>query len=120
MKNGFESYLVTALWSSLDGENPLDDNYSIEDFDTETLHKLSDMYQNFYDLNYNTLVLFEDKDGSAISFGHNVWLTQNGHGAGFWDGDYINGDELTEAAEKLGHVDLYIGDDNKIHAMISI
>ena len=116
MKNGFESYLVTALWASLNVEDPLDDKYSIDDFDVETLHKLGDMYQKFFDENYYTL----GGDSTPENFGHNVWLTQNGHGAGFWDGDYINGDELTEAAEKLGHVDLYIGDDNKIHAMVSI
>ena len=120
MKNGFRSYLETALWSSLDGENPLDDNYSIEDFDTETLHKLSDMYQKFFDINYYTLTSPDDAVPTVERFGHNVWLTQNNHGVGFWDGGYVNGDELTAEAVKLNHVDLYVGDDNKIHAMVSI
>lgn len=45
--------------------------------------------------------------------GHDLYLTRNGHGAGFWDGDYFEplGEALTEAAHALGESDLYQGDD---------
>jgi len=33
--------------------------------------------------------------------GHDFWLTRNGHGAGFWDGDWPEtGDALTEASKE--------------------
>ena len=48
---------------------------------------------------------------------HDFWLTRNGHGAGFWDGDWPEpmSDRLDEAAKAFGEFDLYMGDDGKIH-----
>lgn len=36
--------------------------------------------------------------------GHDLWLTRNGHGAGFWDGDWDDtvADRLTELSEEMG------------------
>ena len=49
--------------------------------------------------------------------GHDLWLTRNYHGAGFWDrGLGEIGDKLTELAHSYGDVTLYIGDDGKIYA----
>lgn len=51
------------------------------------------------------------------SCGHDLWLTRNGHGAGFWDrglGDV--GERLTAAAEACGACDLYVGDDGFLYA----
>jgi hypothetical protein len=49
---------------------------------------------------------------------HDFWLTRNGHGAGFWDGDYEEelGEKLTAICKKMGSIDLYVGDDNKIYS----
>ena len=50
------------------------------------------------------------------SFGHDLALTRNGHGAGFWDrglGDA--GDVLTSWAESLGTLDIFHGHDS-IHS----
>jgi hypothetical protein len=47
--------------------------------------------------------------------GHDLWLTSNGHGAGYWDrglGDI--GDKLTKAAKENGSVDLYLSDDGLV------
>lgn len=51
--------------------------------------------------------------------GHDFWLTRNGHGAGFWDGDWPKpyGTQLTKAAKAFGSVSLYLGDNGKIYAM---
>ncbi len=58
--------------------------------------------------------LSECGDGQA---GHDFWLTRNGHGAGFWDGDWPEtGDALTEAAKAYGEVCLYVGDDMQVRA----
>lgn len=45
---------------------------------------------------------------SADDFGHDVWLTRNGHGAGFWDrGLGALGDRLTELVRPLGEAHAY-------------
>jgi hypothetical protein len=60
--------------------------------------------------------------------GHDLWLTRNGHGTGFWDRPEIWGEEgsksLTLAAKAMGERELYIGDDGLIymggHGMLSV
>jgi hypothetical protein len=47
--------------------------------------------------------------------GHDFWLTRNRHGAGFWDGDWERGAELTKAAHTFGGIDLFVGDDGRVH-----
>lgn len=40
--------------------------------------------------------------------GHDLWLTRNRHGAGFWDGDWDDrGDELTSIAHSFGECSVY-------------
>jgi len=49
---------------------------------------------------------------------HDFWLTRNGHGAGFWDGDWDDetGKRLTTISKKYVEIDLYVGDDGKIYS----
>jgi len=121
-------FLVTALWSSTDnsrddGGDPLDRNYSIDDFDPASLEGLAKDCANFQEENAAELdVVYETgvkADGSMEArCGHDFWLTRCGHGAGFWDGDYPEPEatQLTKASEAYGNVDLYLGDDGKIYA----
>ncbi len=61
--------------------------------------------------------LLHDGGKEPDQAGHDFWLTRNGHGAGFWDGDWPEeiGKKLTAAAKKFGETDLYVGDDGKLH-----
>jgi len=102
-------YINTALWST-----ELDDNYSIGDFDKETLETLKIELFDFIE-KYSHLMNENDRTPGMDNFVHNFWLTRNGHGAGFWDGDYVNGDKLTEASENYKEINLYIGDDRKVY-----
>lgn len=47
--------------------------------------------------------------------GHNLWLSRNGHGAGFFDKDFKFAKELQELAQQCGARYLYEGDDNHYH-----
>lgn len=49
--------------------------------------------------------------------GHDLWLTTQGHGAGFWDGDWGGlGNILTDFADASGSLgDLYQGDDGYLY-----
>lgn len=60
-------------------------------------------------------------------FGHDLWLTRNGHGAGYWDRKeletvpdgslYSLGDNLSTMATHMGPCDLCVGDDGLVYAM---
>lgn len=107
-----ESYITCALWSSLDDNGePLDANYGFSDISKETREQMQLDCEKFYTENYDLI-----KD-NIVQAGHDFWLTRNGHGAGFWDGDWPeHGDKLTDACKQYPEVDLYIGDDDLIYS----
>lgn len=44
---------------------------------------------------------------NAAQAGHDFWLTRNGHGAGFWDGDWDTlGDVLTKISHSYGETEV--------------
>jgi hypothetical protein len=51
--------------------------------------------------------------------GHDFWLTRNGHGAGFWDGDWDHtpyAEMFEKGAKAYGSFETYLTDDNTIGA----
>ena len=123
MTRPLASYLETALWSSTgdDGE-PLDKEFTIYDLPESELNKAKRDLDKFM---AKADALPQADEGPSESFesqsmekvAHDFWLTRNGHGAGFWDGDYPEalGAQLTAIAEKFGEVDIYVGDDGKLY-----
>lgn len=61
----------------------------------------------------------ELKDVDAAQCGHDLWLTRNGHGTGFWDRPEVYGTQrawlFTRCAECLGEATLYQGDDGLLY-----
>ena len=109
-----DAYLETSLWASTDDDGePLDGDYDKDDIADETLNEMEADARDFFQANEDAL---GEDEWDASRGGHNFWLTRNGHGAGFWDGDYpIRGDELTRNSKAYGEYNLYIGDDGKIY-----
>lgn len=111
------AYIEAALWSSTDnaddsGGAPLDKNYDASDIAAASLAKMKRDCAKFQRENENAIAVGDDSQA-----GHDFWLTRTESGVGFWDGDWPEPEatELTEAAEGFGNVDLYVGDDGKIH-----
>lgn len=108
-------YLEAALWSTNDestpqGGEPLEKNYSVDDFSPETLAQALEDCDKFQEAHAADIV------GRLEDAGADFWLTRNGHGAGFWDGDWGElGDKLTQTAEQFGEICLYVGDDGLIY-----
>ena len=111
-----QNYISAALWSSMDdysgaGGNFLDENYGPEDIAPDTLESMRQDVAGFIEA-----AAPYDAAWSDEQLGHDIWLTRNRHGAGFWDRGLPHGDKLTEIANCLGESYLYVGDDGKIHA----
>lgn len=55
---------------------------------------------------YSRIGCFLDGENEVARAGHDFWLTRNGHGAGFWDGDWPTyGEMFTKIAQGYGEVD---------------
>ena len=125
-------YIVTALWSSHDesdenGGEPMDANYGPDDLAPETRETMRGEVADFLaGIERERPGVYAEMAAGTVwsdpgQVGHDFWLTRNHHGAGFWDrysGDQPAaelGDFLTKWAHTYGSVDLYVGDDGKIH-----
>ena len=118
-------YVETALWSSHDnadesGGEPMDANYGPDDLAPAAHGEMAATVRAFIDGNRADCELWTRELGTG-QVGHDLWLTQNGHGAGFWDRfstgpAHEAGERLTEAARPYGSVGLYVGDDGKVYA----
>ena len=111
------SYIETALWSTTDasddsGGDHLDANYGLGDLSGESVDKMQADCLKFQAYNANALEPFD-----ASTAGHDFWLTRNGHGAGFWDGDYSEPQaaQLTASSKYFGECYIVVGDDGKLH-----
>jgi len=107
-----KAYIDAALWSTTDDTGGfLDENYTVEDLHPETLQAIVDDCQQFQRDNFTMI-----KDNLEQA-GHDFWLTRNGHGAGFWDGDWPESDgiALTKDCKGYGEVDLYACTDGKVY-----
>ena len=107
--------IETLLWSEWDnadeqGGAPLDANYTIDDIDPVSLAKLDVELDAFIENAQKYLV---ETDPDHVE--HDFILTRNRHGAGFWDGDYTNGDALTDLAQTYSEMNVYVGDDGRIY-----
>ena len=102
-----EQYMLAVFFT--DGED-LGDNDEISlEFATSTAIDCANFLHDAWELWAQT-----DRDISSLAY--DFWLTRNGHGAGFWDGDWGEvGDKLTELCKPYGSVDVYVGDDGLIY-----
>ena len=110
MNDTLMQYLETAIWSSCD-ENGDHFKADLSDFTPEAIEQakkdLADFIEQAGDL-------LEDLDMTDVA--HDLWLTRNHHGAGFWDrglGDI--GKKLTDIAHSFGELGLYKDDDSQVH-----
>lgn len=106
-----ESYLESLIWSS-DEEF---DGYSIDDIDSNSIDKSRQDIIRFIGLVESTPGAQEELNSyDEKSLGHNLALSRNGHGAGFFDD---NNDILEDLARNFGEADLYAGDDGRLYIM---
>jgi hypothetical protein len=112
----FTNACIEALYFTDTGD--IEQPPAAAEIDPETLLDLKADCRSFW-RRYGCFVTNADNGGNdAKQAGHDFWLTRNGHGAGFWDGDWkAPYDEmLTKGSKHYGVFKTYLGDDGKIHA----
>lgn len=117
-----QGYIDAALWSSTDDEGEPLDRYCLDDIAPETMDRMRKDCAAFYAANIPAI---DNGPVHAVGCsneeyaGHDFWLTRNGHGAGYWDGDWPEpaATALADRAKAFGECDLYIGDDGLIYCM---
>jgi hypothetical protein len=112
------AYVKTALWATTahDEDGDVDENldtlgYTIDDL---TPAALADVEADVEGFVVSCWADVRDLDPEQV--GHDLLLTRDGHGAGFWDrGLGERGDRLTAMAKPYGDSNFHVGDDGKIH-----
>lgn len=114
------AYIEAALWSSNDDEDvPIDSNYGPDDLSPELLAEMTEDCRLFLEQHGHLITAENCRTGNYLSqAGHDFWLNRNGHGCGFWDGDWQDevGEKLSEACEAFGESNLYVND-GKIYSL---
>ena len=125
MKN---SFLATLLWSSTDDAcDPLDLNYAISDVDnTEVVDRVICQFISLVEAD-PILISIENitelTGNNSDTIAHDLCLTINRYGAGFWDGEYSSdgivsgtiGDRLTAISHTFTEIYIFENDnDNRL------
>lgn len=97
-----EAYLECAEWSSVN--EPLD-SLDLE-FSARGKKQAAKECRDF--LRFVNDLGIDARNWDSCQFGHDFWLTRNGHGAGFWDRGFPEGAALTKAAKSFGSIDIYV------------
>jgi len=107
-----DAYLECALWTDThpDSGCPYDYHYTVADFSAEARADAEWEITDFYTSNSADL-----EDLTPEQVGHDLWLTRNHHGVGFWDRDLEEiGDRLTAAAHLRSMTHCYISDSGSL------
>lgn len=108
-------YIVCAMWTMTDEDGDSCDDLGLHDIAPETI-AAAESECAMFQASYRSLL---DATGCTDDeqHGHDLWLTRNGHGTGFWDRGY---DEdiaraLTNASKVYGERSWYIGDNSRVY-----
>jgi hypothetical protein len=111
----YHAVRVAALWSTCDDEGePLDGTYDTDDLNDTGFDTITTVFIASNEADCQEWI---ERYGEE-SLGHDIWLTSQRHGAGFWDrGAGELGERLTQACRACGFdgADIYIGADGKLH-----
>jgi hypothetical protein len=107
---------IIHLTSNLNKKSFID--FTKEDIEDNSLIKAYTDIKKFIEIAGEETIKssITDDNVDAERIGHDIWLTRNGHGAGFFDGHYSEDNEnrLMNASKEIGGVDLFVNDNYKL------
>ena len=108
-------YLECCAWSTGGTDSQGTEHESFEGFSfSENAKKIALLDCMYFVRSAHPWLSCDGVTIDASESGHNLWLSREGHGAGFWDRGYKYGDVLHSKAELLGSGDAYLSNDNEI------
>lgn len=122
-------YLTCAVWADVfdpDTFDRSDGTYTPDDIAPDALSVMATDARDFYSANRAALGAFcryLSRDSLSLAYAYSVagsdlWLTRNGHGAGFWDaGAGRIGDYLSDMARPMGGQSLYSDENGRLHIL---
>lgn len=113
----------SGLWVESEDEPGLWSNeFGFSDLAPETLAAIIADCREFQVADNSGQALFDAYESDAPragprAAGMDFWYTRNGHGCGFWDGDWPEpyASQLTDASKAFRSLDAYLGDDGKVY-----
>lgn len=99
-----KGFLTGALFTGVDeNEDPLEDNYSIKDFDKDSFRKATKIVKEFLSTipsEPDTILSMQDE--TEENLGIDLWMTMTGQGVTFLDGNWgIYDKELYDTAKRV-------------------
>lgn len=106
-----KAYFECALWTEEDNQEINEKDLNIHDITDESKQEAREQIEWFVETAGDALNDIKDD-----SIGNDLWLTRNGHGAGFWDRKYDEDvrELLTFLCYNLGEAYIEVDDNDKI------
>jgi len=113
----FAAYVEAIYWTDTEHDSddkPSPDTAMAESTIFECMGDCADMLRQT--AAHGLIDAYAQSGQNWEQFGHDFWLTRNGHGAGFWDRSIGKlGDDLSSIARDFGSVSAYAGDDGLLY-----
>ena len=104
------AYLACALWSSTDdNDDSYDEKFQVSNFCADAVDAAKADVKSFKEQAGTLTAGLTDSD-----IGHDLWLTRNRHGAGFWGRGHEHGDALTSIVDGFGERHIFINEDGRL------
>jgi hypothetical protein len=103
LEQAIAGYVQAAFYCATNGAGdsfPLWDTYTIDDLDQATADEIRNDVTTFIERVLEAFPNFNWEGKPAERVGEDLYMTQAGHGCGFWDGDWENGSALTKLAKE--------------------
>lgn len=122
----FDSVAHSILSSETDecdpetGGSPLDENYGFDDLTAHAKAKIALDCSEFWHMAQPLVHRASHKQSGRAPIGlvgHDFVMSRNGHGCGFWDGDWSPEDvaeSLHDISRSLGEISLHVTDDDTL------
>ena len=111
--------VTTEEWQAAEdhAEGTIPEDVAFADLDPDALAKILADCAKFQDSRAWVDTLEGHQGADEEHAGRDFWYTRNGHGCGFWDGDWPEpyATQLTDVAKAFGEVSVYLGDDGKVY-----
>jgi len=117
-----KGYLECAFFTEGGPDNEEFEDKGFYDLDPEALKDIERDCKKFLEDNKFPIangIYTATTDLDYEHAGHDFWLTRNGHGAGFWDGDWPEkeGENLSKACDSFAPCNLYVGDSGIVYCI---